>query len=134
MTDTRDQASSCPLLAPDSPVLYCDGVVLRAQLHGPGVVVVTVTGDIDPSNSDSVSRYVHRLVAEGNPVILDLSDVGFLSVQGLRALLSLADDGAKTGMQWAVVAGARVIRLLSLLGHGNSIPTVSTLTEAERRF
>ncbi|GBE66144.1 hypothetical protein MFM001_26060 [Mycobacterium sp. MFM001] len=60
----------------------------RTHLQGAGVAVMT----------DTDGAYVHR--CDGNALVQDLSGVGYLGMQGIRALLALAEDRAKAGVGW----------------------------------
>lgn len=48
--------------------------------------------------TDIDGAYVYR--CDGNALVQDLSDVGYLGMQGIRALLALAEDCAKAGVGW----------------------------------
>lgn len=125
----RDERPPSPLLAPaDVQPLHCHGAVVKVRLEGPGIVVA-VSGDIDATNSDQVSEYVHRFVSGDRALIVDFTDIGFLGVQGLRALLALADACRRAGVDCAVVAGQSVHRLLRIVGRRHVL-AVASVAEA----
>ncbi|BBZ14001.1 hypothetical protein MBRA_41960 [Mycobacterium branderi] len=78
----------CSLLASDIGERTGADVVARMHLQGPGVAVMT----------DTDGAYVHR--CDGSALVQDLSDVGYLGMQGIQALLTLAEDVARAGVGW----------------------------------
>lgn len=78
----------CSLLASDIGEPPGADAAARTHLQGPGVAVMT---DFDGS-------YVHR--CDGSALVQDLSDVGYLGMQGIQALLTLAEDCARAGVGW----------------------------------
>ena len=105
--------------------------MVTARLHGPAVVVA-ISGEVDGSNAAEVGDYVHRLVPHGRAIVVDLTDLGFLGVQGIRALMALGGKCAKAEVTLAVVAGQAVARLLRFAG--NTAPVVASVSDAMRRF
>jgi ABC-type transporter Mla MlaB component len=53
------------------------------------LTVITISGEIDASDIDDMSPYARRLVRDSGVLIIDLSGVDFITVGGLRALLTL---------------------------------------------
>ncbi|NET07653.1 MAG: anti-sigma factor antagonist [Merismopedia sp. SIO2A8] len=54
-----------------------------------GVTVVFVAGEIDAKTAPTLQQQVIPLVEPGNKILLDLSNVPYMSSAGLRMLLSL---------------------------------------------
>lgn len=130
---SRSGHAPASLLAPcDTTPVDCGRAVAKVRLHG-RAVIVAVSGEIDGSNSEQLSEYVHRFVPRGGALILDFTDVGFLGVQGLRALTALGEECAKAGVAWAVVAGQSLHRLLRALGRGEVLPAVASVADAAQR-
>jgi anti-anti-sigma factor len=100
----RSLLGTADIAAPDWPT-----AVVKVELDGPGVVVA-LSGEIDASNADQVSDYIHRSVPDCPAVIVDVSDVGFLGVQGLRALMAMGEQCGRAGVAWAVVASQSIVR------------------------
>lgn len=80
----------CSLLASDDGdhTAAGNGAPTRTHLQGSGVAVMT----------DTDGAYVYR--CDGTALVQDLSDVGYLGMQGIRALLTLAEDCARAGVGW----------------------------------
>lgn len=53
------------------------------------VKIATIKGDIDASTAPSVTQEVLPLIEPGKRMILDMTEVPFMSSAGLRVLLSL---------------------------------------------
>ena len=127
MTNSCDQDGPRSLLA-TADIVASDypTAVVKVKLDGPGVVVV-VGGETDTSNA---SGYIHRSMPDCPAVILDVNDVRFLGVQGLRALMVLGAECGRAGVACAVVVSQSIIRLLRLMRRGDLLPTVASLAEA----
>ena len=79
-------------------------------------VAIRVAGELDLSTADALRRLLERALRSGRPVLIDLSDVTFIDVSGLRAVLDPAASGRGTsGCVVTVVASPAVLRLLRLL-------------------
>lgn len=63
------------------------------------------------------------------PVVLDLSRLRFLSVEGFRALLFVNDELRKTRVHCSVVTG-KAIRPLLRIVHDNGLATTDSVPEA----
>jgi anti-anti-sigma factor len=74
------------LVGPD-PV-YSDGLLrITRTLEPPGLALA---GDIDASNADQVARWLSAALAGGADVTLDLSQLEFCDIGGLRAIVAAA--------------------------------------------
>ena len=89
-------------------------------------VALTVTGEIDLSNAESLYKALTQALAPGSPVIVDLTGVGFIDSRGLGALVRArheavqADDTAVAPI--LVIPSEPVARLLELAGTEGIIP------------
>ncbi len=106
----------------------------RARVWGridAGLTMISISGEIDASNIDNVSRQARRLVPAHGALIADLTDTDFIGVDGLRVLFALNFDCACTDRRWAVIVGHAAKRLLRVAGdHGELLPAVGSMTEA----
>jgi anti-anti-sigma factor len=132
LTKSHDECLTSPLLSANIAGKDCPAAVVKFRLHGPAVVV-GLTGEIDATNAVNVTEYVHRFMPDSRPLILDVTDVGFLGVDGIRALIELADECRRAGVVCAVVAGQSVIRLLRAIGRRDAVLTAATVAEALQR-
>lgn len=110
-----------------------DGVWLNAQTLD-GATVVTAEGELDASNIHRLTDYARSCLTEGHALVLDFSQLDFLGAQGIWSLLEIADDCVRSGIDWALVPGHAVDRLLRIFDNDAQLPTVSSIAEALERF
>jgi anti-sigma B factor antagonist len=108
---------------------------IRTTLADDGTVTVTVTGEVDFSNSDEVARGIHDAVTTWSPpaVEVDLRDAAFIDSTGLGALI----EGYRTAI--AAGAGFRVVnpsdtfrRVLAVTGLSDFFGLIDPGDAAER--
>lgn len=91
--------------------------------------ILRVDGEIDASNADSIAHEIRRFRRLKTPLILDLSHLDFLSVDGFRALLVLNHEHHKAGVHCSVITGSAMRPLLRIvINHG--LPVVDSVAEA----
>lgn len=91
--------------------------------------VLRVDGDIDASNANHVAQAIRRFARLKTPLILDLSHLDFLSIEGFRALLVLNREHQQARVHCSVVTGAAIRPLLHIvIDHG--LPVVGSVAEA----
>jgi hypothetical protein len=74
-----------------------------------GHTVITISGEIDASDIDELSPHARGLVRDCGVLIVDLSGIDFIAVDGLRALFALWSAGPGT----TEPPRARVMRICS---------------------
>jgi anti-sigma B factor antagonist len=91
--------------------------------------VLRVDGEIDVLNAHDVAQTIRRFARLKTPLILDLSHLDFLSLDGFRALLVLNRELHQARVHCSVVAGAAMRPLLQIVNdHGLSV--VGSVAEA----
>ena len=95
-----------------------------------GLTLISISGEIDASNADTLNRHASELVSEGAALIVDLAEVDFIALDGLHALFALNMQCARTGTTWALIASHAVNLLLRVGDHDKLLPTVGSATEA----
>lgn len=113
----------------DSAFFDCGGARLRAKTDT-GLAVISISGEIDASNVEGVNRHVRELESDCGALIVDLADVDFIAIDGLRALFALNMQCARTGTTLALIASQAVNRLLRVGDHERLLPVVGSATEA----
>ena len=96
-----------------------------------GVVIATVTGDIDISTVTQLRERLFDVADSGRTLIVDLNRVTFIDSAGLGALVGAArraDDHG--GSLHAVCARPQTRRLLWLTGVNRRIPLAATVDGA----
>jgi anti-anti-sigma factor len=105
-----------------------NGAQLYVYVRSLGTVL-RLDGEIDSSNTNDVAQAIRRFARLKTPLILDLSHLDFLSVDGFRALLVLNREHARARVHCSVVAGAAMRPLLRIVKeHG--LPVVESVAEA----
>jgi anti-anti-sigma factor len=92
---------------------------LRTSWPAPHAVLVTARGDLDLATAgDLASLLSDRLWATPERLVVDLSEVDFLGVAGIRVLLHAALQAEQGGTELLVVTGTNPIlrRALQVTG------------------
>jgi anti-sigma B factor antagonist len=93
-----------------------------------GVVIVSVTGELDMATVDQVATALQDAMARGRPVVLDMTGLRFFSSAGLRLLVRLR-EGASVDVRLA--GDQRVVRRpLELTGLLDLFPVHASVAEA----
>jgi anti-sigma B factor antagonist len=80
-----------------------------------GAIVVALTGDVDLQNSPEARKILLSCVEKKQPVLVDLSGVGYIDSSGVASLVESLQCARKVGTKLVLVAvsdGAR--RVLGL--------------------
>lgn len=96
------------------------------------VTVLSVSGDIDASNVDNLNRNLRRCLGTKRPLIVDLSGINFLGVQGIRALCDFDEDRRRRGGGWVLVTCPMLYRILNKLLGGQRLRIAGSVSEALR--
>ncbi len=107
----------------------CRRARMRAKTDT-GLTVISISGEIDASNVDDVSRRASERVSDCAALIVDLAEVDFIAIDGLHALFALNMQCARTGTTWALIASQAVNLLLRVGDHDKLLPAVGSATEA----
>lgn len=116
-----------------NPALECGGAHLRAQCRQLASIV-TVDGAIDEANVDRLGQYAKRFILAEKPFILDLSDVRAFSQQALALLQTVEQTCRATGVEWCLVAGDPVYRMLRTRGSDTAVASADSVPEALDHF
>ena len=88
-----------------------------------GTVTLTVTGEIDLGNAESLYKALTDALASGAPVVADLSGVEFIDSRGLAALVRAHHENAHgAGAPILVVPSEPVARVFELAGAEAVLP------------
>jgi anti-anti-sigma factor len=113
----------------DTAFFDCRGACLRAKT-ATGLTLISISGEIDASNVDEVSRRASEVASDCDALIVDLAEVDFIALDGLHALFALNMHCTLTGKTWALIASRAVSRLLRLADRDRLLPAVGSATEA----
>jgi anti-anti-sigma factor len=91
----------------------------------PAKVLVTIHGEIDATNSGALACYVERRIAGSRRLVLDLQTVEFFAASGFAALSKINNICTHAGIQWSLLAGPHVWRLLRICDPARELPVAS---------
>ena len=111
-----------------SSALPIDVVVDRPA---PGVVVATVSGEVDMLTAPSLRAVVTAELADCAVLVIDLSGVSFLGSAGLAVLVEAAQQAERRQAALRVVATGRTVRRpLEITGLDEVLTTFPTRDDA----
>ncbi len=96
-------------------------------------LVVRLHGQIDASNAGHVARYVERHAAVTNALVVDTSAVDFFGTPALAALRKVDLCCAGSGVDWRLVVGPAVRRVLRVCG-SDDLPLADSVATALRHL
>ncbi|MDQ3826764.1 MAG: STAS domain-containing protein [Actinomycetota bacterium] len=103
---------------PERPVPLRRSLVVSLDHRNQGVVIVRVGGEIDSATAPRLSATLHRELDSGTcrVVVLDLRTVDFLGAQGIVVLGNARQHAKAYHIDFCLIAGGAVRRLLQALG------------------
>lgn len=93
-------------------------------------VMVAAEGEIDACNADELAEYAERSLEASSRLIVDLRDLQFFGTQGFSTLHRINVTCSGTGVNWVVIPGREVDRLLRICDPGGALPVATTLETA----
>ncbi len=106
---------------------------MTVQRPEPGVVVVSMIGEIDLDSAPRIHELItQRLAAAAlRGVVLDLSEVTFMGSSGLELLLRAQRRAQQRDIDLVIVAGSTSVRrLFTLTGMTEQFPRSDTVSDA----
>lgn len=91
------------------------------------VAIVSAHGEIDGTNASAFTDYAIVTAVRCRALILDLSGLEFFGTEGFSALHRVSVRCARAEIEWMVVPGAAVSRLLRICDPHGSLPTVDSV-------
>jgi anti-sigma B factor antagonist len=99
------------------------------------VSIITVEGSIDSKTAPELQQTVLDVTAEANDVVIDLSNVSFVSSAGLRVLLMVYRQiKAKNGKVILAGVSEEIKDVMSMTGFITFFELTETQTEALAKF
>jgi anti-sigma B factor antagonist len=77
-----------------------------------GKVRVRLRGEFDLAGVPSVTERLRSLRERREPVLLDLDELAFIDMSGLRVVLTAAEDAARDGWTFTTTRGSPAVRRL----------------------
>ncbi|MBO6946528.1 MAG: STAS domain-containing protein [Rhodospirillales bacterium] len=80
-----------------------------------GAIVIAFSGDIDLQTSPDARKALLGLVGKGQPILVDLSGVGYIDSSGVASLVECLQSVKKSGQKLALVSVSEgALRVLQL--------------------
>ncbi len=107
----------------------CEGRSMRlvSRRLRSSVALISAHGSIDASNADTLTEYTVGHLMRCRGLILDLSDLDFFGTAGFSALHRISVCCARVNVDWAVLSGEAVSRLLRISDPEGLLPAAGTL-------
>jgi anti-anti-sigma factor len=127
MENTVSLASGTP---PATSPRRDDRIHLQRCIIGSSIVLITAGGEVDAANALELGRYVETDLESTSRLIVDLRELTFFGTQGFSILHRINVMCSRHAVNWVVIAGAEVDRLLRLCDPDACLPVARTLDEA----
>ncbi len=103
---------------------------VRSRELSETAVLVAATGAIDALSASDICVMIERRAAGYRQLVLDLSDVDFFGTAGYSLLHRLHSRCSRAGVDWVLVAGPEVQRLLRVCDPDGMLPTAANIVSA----
>lgn len=107
-----------------------DDGFLRARALSDSTIMITAFGDVDAASAEDLCDGVERHLGRHSQLVLDLSRVGFFGTAGFEVLSRLHARCQRTGVDWVVVPGPEVARLLQICDPNKALLTAPNIVSA----
>ena len=109
------------------------GVSVRALAsHGADRATVVTAGEIDAANARQFADAVLVHVNRSTRLVLDLTRVTFMAVDGLSALHAINAELMRTGVEWELLPSVEVHRMLEVCRVGSLLPALPPTARSPR--
>ena len=94
------------------------------------MVLVSAEGEIDACNARDLAEYIEGVLDAKRSLIVDLRGLSFFGTPGFSALHYVNVTCSRRDMNWVVVPGREVSRMLRICDPERGLPVASTLETA----
>jgi anti-anti-sigma factor len=101
-----------------------------SSLIGSAMVLVTADGELDACNARDLAEYVEGVLLSKRGLIVDLRALDFFGTQGFSSLHYINATCSRRDVNWVVVPGTEVCRLLRICDPDHGLPVAATLESA----
>jgi anti-anti-sigma factor len=97
---------------------------------GPSGTVITAHGELDAANANQLTKFVERCIRHSNRmIVVDLRGLEFFGTAGFSALHRINVVCSGAGVNWVLVPGRAVYRVLRICDPDSTLPTATSLPE-----
>lgn len=104
--------------------------VIRTRELSATTILLAAFGDIDAASATDLSERIERHAAGYRQLVLDLSRLEFFGTAGYSVLHRVNSRCARTGVDWVLVPGPEVRRLLRVCDPDGILPTAPNIVSA----
>ncbi|MCX2929199.1 STAS domain-containing protein [Mycobacterium sp. CVI_P3] len=122
--------TAAPLAVTRSGRDRADHGLFRARELGSTTVLVAAAGEIDASNSGDLLSYLEALLPGHDQLVLDLSKLSFFGIDGFSALHTVGSRCSRRGVDWVLVPGPEVTRVLRVCDPEAQLATAGNIVSA----
>ncbi len=101
-----------------------------ASLVRSSIVYITAKGEIDAANALALSKYVEAELETTGRLIVDLRALDFFGTQGFSILHRINVTCSRHAVNWVVLAGSEVDRVLHICDPDGGLPVAGTVEGA----
>ncbi|MDT5340790.1 MAG: hypothetical protein QOD90_6295 [Mycobacterium sp.] len=107
-----------------------DRVEFATSFIRPSMTLIAATGEVDAVNALALSSYVEAVLESTSRLIVDLRQLDFFGTQGFSILHRINVMCSRHAVNWVVLAGAEVDRVLHICDPDGGLPVSNTLEGA----
>lgn len=115
-----------PRLAADRP----DPGFLRARALSENTTLLVACGAVDAASADNLRDGIERHLGDHSQLVLDFSQLDFFGTAGFSVLNDTHARCGRTAVDWVLVPGPEVRRLLRICDPDGVLPTAPNIVAA----
>ena len=104
--------------------------LVRTRELSASTILVAAFGEIDAASATGLSEAIERHVVGYRQLVLDLTRLEFFGTAGYSVLHRVHSRCSRTAVDWVLVPGKEVQRLLRLCDPDGILPTASNIVSA----
>ncbi len=104
--------------------------LFRARELSETTVLVAAVGEIDAANSGELRTYIEDHLGGYQQLVLDLSRLDFFGTDGFSALHTINVRCSRRGIDWIMVPGPEVSRMLRVCDPEGALATATNIVSA----
>lgn len=107
-----------------------DRGVFRSRELSATTLLIAAAGEVDASNAGAMLGYVEDNVSGYPQLVIDLSKLDFFATDGFSALHTLTVRCSRRGIDWVLVPGPAVARVLRVCDPEGLVTTAGNIVSA----
>ncbi len=104
--------------------------LVRVRELGPTTILLAAYGEVDAASATDLAESIQRYLGDYRQMVLDLSRVEFFGTAGYSVLHRVYARCARAGVEWVLVPGPAVQRLLRVCDPDAVLPTAPNIVSA----